>query len=367
MDPRLLLEALLDVVREPTANLTAAALLVALIALVVLIAVVALLLWATGGRRRSARKARTEPREKTAGAPAPAGRKVVRLPRRALGGLAVALTLGAALATHHVAGSQTYCAESCHHGERVLESMSSGPHATVACVACHEDRAAILAPGYTLLRVAHAASALSPAGPSYPVPPPTRACASCHSAALSGVVEAADRGVRMVHEHPVAAGMSCHECHEGVGHGQPSSVPMSRCLPCHDGRTAPMECGTCHIKEPGAAASSAVPKRVFGRVRLGPVEDCGGCHDQRACDSCHGIRMPHTTVFKEGAHAREAAFARKQKCWKCHDERQDCGRCHGDFNAHGEDFAQTHRTFDPDSPCDGCHRGHTGSFCDRCH
>lgn len=367
MGPGGIFEALLQVIREPTANLTAAALIVAVAALVVLIAIVGLLLWATGGGRRRIAGRRTPPR-----APAPAARSriaktVSGRSRLIMVALATSLGLAALISTHVIAGSGQYCADSCHHGDRVLASIGTPPHGALRCVDCHEDPAPAAAPGYTILRIGHALRGLTPAGPSYAVPSPTRACAACHGDSLTGVIESVDRGVRMSHPQPLERGVSCHECHPGIGHGQPAAVPMSRCLPCHDDETAPGRCGTCHIGEPGAAAGADVPTRVFRRVRLGPVEDCGGCHDQRSCDACHGIRMPHTTAFKEGGHARDAAFSRKQKCWRCHNEQPDCRRCHGAFTAHGDDFAREHQRFGWDSPCTGCHKGHEGSFCARCH
>lgn len=359
-----ILTSLLQVVEEPTSNLTAAALLLATFALVVLIAIVATLLYAVGGPQRPAERVRERERARrwTARGAATPGRR--RVPSAVFGWAALALVAAALVSTQVITGSRAYCSESCHH--EGLPTAVDGAHGPIACVRCHEPGPAALAPGYLVLRAGHALEALGIPSAAYPVPPASDGCAGCHAGGLAAVTASTTRGVRMSHAEPIEAGMSCGICHPGIGHGTASPVPMSTCLPCHDGETAEASCGTCHVDDPGAQTAMA-PDRIFEKVRLGPVEDCGGCHDQRSCDACHGIRMPHTTAFKEGGHARDAAFTRKRVCYRCHVETEDCRRCHGDFDAHGEDFASTHRQVPWGSACNGCHKGHAGSFCDRCH
>lgn len=362
MDLDAILTSLLQVIEEPTSNLTAAALLLASFALVVLIAIVAVLLYAVGGPKRPAERVRERERARGAAA-AGTGAPRRRVPSAVLGWASLALLLGTVVSAQLVTGSRAYCSESCHHEGG---PSPGGPHGSIACARCHEPGPVATAPGYLILRAGHALEALGVHDAAYPVPPASDGCADCHAATLAAVAASATRGVRMSHAEPIDAGMSCNTCHPGVGHAPASPVPMSTCLPCHDGETASASCETCHEEDPGTRTATA-PERVFEKVRLGPVEDCGGCHDQRSCDACHGIRMPHTVAFKEGGHARDAAFARKRVCFRCHVESEDCRRCHGDFDSHGEDFATTHRQIPWGSPCNGCHKGHTGSFCDRCH
>lgn len=367
-------DSLARVFEEPTSNLTAAAVLVALFALVILIVIVALLLWAAGGPRTARERAAARRRTPESTPPAEGGTVAEPRPGRrrwsvGFGWTIVALVVAAIVSMVWVSGSTLYCADSCHHGERVQGSLAAGsPHTEVACVACHERPSPLAAAGYTPLRAGHALRAVDLGGAVYSLPSPSAACSACHAEGIAETVEYAALGVRMAHDGPLSQGMSCHECHPGVGHAASGRVPMSRCLPCHDDVTASAACETCHIGDPGAAARPlGQAERLFQKVRLPEVEDCGGCHEQASCDRCHGIRMPHTRAFREGGHAAEAGFGLKRACWRCHVEKQDCARCHRDFDAHGDDFASAHTTLPRESTCLGCHKGHTGSFCDRCH
>jgi hypothetical protein len=113
--------------------------------------------------------------------------------------------------------------------------------------------------------------------------------------------------------------------------------------------------------------------RVFSRIGLGRIKDCGGCHDQRPCDDCHGLRMPHTTPFVKWQHARDAAFGRKQVCWRCH-TMGTCAGCHtAPFEGHGPDWRLRHRGNARNAICP-CHweglpaEGKArGSYCAVCH
>jgi hypothetical protein len=115
----------------------------------------------------------------------------------------------------------------------------------------------------------------------------------------------------------------------------------------------------------------------FPAVRAAKRE-CGGCHDQeRECDPCHGIRMPHSLDFRGGGHARAAAFEKKLMCWKCHDP-QFCSNtgCHNSaFNpdngstSHGRDWKQQHRiaAWDAGCVCHGAVNQRKVPMCTLCH
>jgi hypothetical protein len=106
--------------------------------------------------------------------------------------------------------------------------------------------------------------------------------------------------------------------------------------------------------------------------------DCGGCHDQTACDSCHGIRLPHTQEFMAYAHAREGVediwYNGGRTCAKCHnDASRPCTLCHkGRFPSHGTKFAPIHSNGSPTGVgCDNCHAEMSyrpgRNFCELCH
>jgi hypothetical protein len=77
--------------------------------------------------------------------------------------------------------------------------------------------------------------------------------------------------------------------------------------------------------------------------------------------------MPHPPGFGEAqAHAKLAAFGRKETlCYRCHTP-TDCGRCHKRFNAHVADWEDVHATYPRDTQwCRPCHA--TPDMCGLCH
>jgi hypothetical protein len=111
----------------------------------------------------------------------------------------------------------------------------------------------------------------------------------------------------------------------------------------------------CHLGDTSLAVRASERGRIFSRFGLGRVYDCGGCHDQAACDACHGYRMPHPEQFVKWQHARSAGFRKKESCWGCHLV-TDCGRCHDKWepSGHGSDWLQLHGRTGPVSPTGGC-------------
>jgi hypothetical protein len=117
---------------------------------------------------------------------------------------------------------------------------------------------------------------------------------------------------------------------------------------------------------------------MFPKTRLAAVTDCGGCHDQTTCDACHGLRLPHSETFVKWQHARYAGFEKKQRCWRCHASRQDCGGCHTDWtqNSHGANWRTIHgqSNLGMNARC-SCHwprmpeegRQQAGTYCRVCH
>lgn len=129
-------------------------------------------------------------------------------------------------------------------------AFSHAPHTEnqIACVFCHE------------FVEDHAAAGI----------PRTELCGSCHSAMpqeteatrkLMEFVESekqipwvrvfeVPQYVRFPHKWHVRAGVSCEECHEGVGESLTTSrridIKMAWCMDCHEERKASIDCVTCH-------------------------------------------------------------------------------------------------------------------------
>jgi len=368
------LEILASIIEDPTSNLTATVLLLAAVLLVLLILVVLILVFiAPSNEPGPARAAAVEPPRNRAvsrrkpGILARTLRHLLRmwdsvpqLIRVASVTLLVALSFaGAYMAT----GTSDYCAESCHQMSDAAETWAASPHGEVSCIRCHEGRPVSSAAVAAVTRLGYLAGSLTGGEPDEVTIPGSR-CLHCHKKILTSSIEATG-GIRMDHAAPVTAGVACSECHPETGHAvklpsRPSRMQV--CLRCHDDVSAPSVCESCHV---GDIGNQPVFSRIYRKTLL-PQPTCGGCHAETSCDSCHGLRMPHSQDFVEGGHARQAGFDLKILCWRCHAQ-TDCGQCHGNWDAHGPDFAQRHQSKPRDSACYGCHDAHEGPFCDRCH
>lgn len=373
---------LLEVIRNPASNLTAAALIGAAFILVLLILVVVawMLLLTTEDREK----------EKNGGQGGSAIRAKKRLPvrdvyRRRPPRWILPLTLvviGAGLVVANGAtGSDSRCL-ACH-------PLSVRPEAVEArharCVECHERSAVLYALPNAVgrLRMQAGWSASDNSG-TYETEAlvGNEQCTACHpvakldvnmreSAEASGSV-----GVLMSHAEPVEAGMRCVECHGSVGahisvDAQGGHPTMRLCIDCHDGTQASSRCQTCHVEDP--ARSVRVDPTPVAKTRLAKPADCSGCHSVESCDACHGIRLPHSEEFVKGGHAYQAAFAqRKRACGSCHEGTWCLETCHQGGNwrdpwatwGHPAEWASRHAR-EAESTCTNCHSDRF--TCDYCH
>lgn len=291
----------------------------------------------------------------------------------------VAMILFVVAGTYVATGSDRYCSGTCHASSPAVAAATKDAHEAVACVACHEAPGVGGVVGALASRTRQAVMQVSgvTTGPVAPVP--ADRCLSCHAAKLATTVTSTSSGIRMSHSQVLAAGLRCSECHQAVGHGTvPVAGRMNVCVRCHNDRTAPARCSLCHTGDTGQAAAR---EQTFPTVVLGPVEDCGGCHAQTTCDNCHGIRMPHTTAFKQGGHARQGAFGGRTLCLRCH-VLTDCGKCHDTSGAnaaaghpywgHPADWKTDHKALPTTSSC-SCHQARMPAtlqgqpFCKLCH
>jgi type II secretory pathway component PulM len=205
---------------------------------------------------------------------------------------------------------------------------------------------------------------------------PSSNCLRCHRSILRDVVTGSGSNVRMSHKEPYEAGMACDYCHARTGHDGTRSPQMSSCSECHDGKQASVECSTCHTSSPSDQSTRNEPQGSESRriYRAVPIDDnrCYDCHRPAACDSCHGVRVPHTPEFYAGRHAYYAAWDRKDVCYVCH-EVESCQDCHQSFAAGSNHYAsweQDHVRSSPTARC-SCHDrrspSRTEPFCTVCH
>lgn len=299
--------------------------------------------------------------------------------RRWLGGGILWLSL---LAVWLLAGfmtSQPSVCTSCHTSLPHVVAAKGDSHKGQQCVSCHEPL------GYPLsvvtgapARVVHIITSFSkPSVDPYGQVRQT-ACLSCHKKTIKGTVSVESLGVRISHAEPMAAGAECIDCHRLTsGKIGPVAAGMDTCLSCHDEKTASSKCDLCHFEDVSVAVNRTDRTPASSSVLIA-TPDCGGCHDQKSCDSCHGIRLPHTNEFKQFTHAR--AYAENlwngdgTLCQRCHSaSRNPCSKCHSSaMPSHGPTLKESHKAADPSgSGCVGCHNTptiKTRNFCvDLCH
>lgn len=371
------LQEILDIVQNPTSNLTAAALIGAAIIVVLLILVVLAWMFLL-----------TTEEHPDEGAPAPAVRtapnKVPRQRRKlpVWVPLVVALVVLVGLAgLNSSTGRDTHCL-TCHESVTRPETIEV-PHAR--CIDCHERPSALFFGASTAARIRMEASRLG-ADNAAPISDgaivENSSCLKCHplkeldTSAQASAEASGSVGIVMSHSEPVAAGMRCTECHGSVGAhvdadadgGHPT---MRLCIDCHNGQAASADCATCHVADP-AQAVRAEPTPV-AKTRLEKPTDCTGCHGVEECDACHGIRLPHSEEFIKGGHGYEAAFGkRKAACSWCHQGTWCLEQCHpgGNWNdpnamwSHPPDWATRHAQFKSED-CTECHAKQL--TCEFCH
>lgn len=262
--------------------------------------------------------------------------------------------------------------------------MADDAHEKLACVDCHESPSRVGRYGLaTVARTGHFLQGFGWIDSGEYGSTSSQACLNCHAEVMTTTIEDQAKAIRVSHREPLEAGSACSDCHRLANGVVPRDIGgMTRCVACHDGQTAPSECGYCHQKDVSVAASQPTPPRPETARPIIGTPDCGGCHDLEAqCDPCHsGVRLPHSPQFVAGGHAKEAVrdfwYGRGDTCEQCHTPtRRSCGTCHqGSFWSHGRQWAELHRSADPnDNSCDACHGQTIGkalnrNFCiDVCH
>jgi len=234
-------------------------------------------------------------------------------------------------------------------------------HANVKCVSCHESGGTVgryfAGVPARLIHFAASRSAVPRQGEYGRIT--VSACSSCHKAALKGVVINEARGIKVSHREPMAASAVCIDCHAlRAGVLGVHNAGMAPCVRCHDAEHASAECTTCHDENTSLAIRARTAS--FADVQI-PDVSCGACHnEEKECDWCHGMRLPHSTEFKMYAHARAGAvdfwYNGGKACSRCHTaSRRPCQKCHGkDFgHAHGAG-ATTLARGHQESPAQGC-------------
>lgn len=364
-------ERIPQILSEPRAHSREAmilALIAALGLVLVVLAAVAVASAISGARARRRMRVRARP-------------KVVA--RRVVLVTASVLVAGAAVAMVPLVPAAGQACGACHAVRADVDAWRSDAHRDVGCYACHARR------GVFGALEAGALGATAFVGAEVRVSPGGESCLECHQGVREDTL--ARDGIRVRHEDIIRAGIGCLLCHPSVGHTEPSAEStsgpsvevgppdsdeaafarpvMSRCLRCHDGKTAPADCGVCHVdKNPSDTASASSPRGdTPADVR------CSGCHrqaTQERCIRCHGLELPHPEQFGRG-HAA-VSFGAPGLCARCHEgavaDPADACACHTEVNTHGtySQWFPVHGPAATSSGPGGC-RCHDTGFCASCH
>lgn len=300
-----------------------------------------------------------------------------RFPRWARGLVWLAFFAIALVAFDFIVGDSDVCI-SCHvEGPHAREDTD--PHQAVTCVRCHEDRRGAAMLSSSAGRGLHVFSAaVNPAWSGGYGAVTARACDRCHKKQTRSTITIAEQEIRISHVEPLEGGAICTDCHllNDDGEIAERNRGMTPCLRCHDGKRAENECGHCHLGDTSAAIRDDEKEMVFSATILVPDHRCGGCHtDQSKCDKCHGLRMPHSLVFKERKHAKSAAFRKKESCIKVCHTLNDCNGCHGfhpgqTVSGHAPNWTYKHgagRSMQSACACHGPDDAPETPFCPLCH
>jgi hypothetical protein len=382
------IQAIPDVVRDPSSNPLQAAILLGIAIVLILVVLLTIVLIVM---RPSAEDLAELYGEDAAGGVGGAGGAANGRLAEPLGWLTVTsiiIVVVAALwvVTGITTASPEVCA-SCHVDTVHTASSSNDPHRSVPCVSCHESGGPVARATADLpLRVEHVVLGRigSATASAYGRPVSSDACIRCHGDQISGVVLIKQQNVRVSHKEPMAAGAQCVDCHiltSGVISS--GTAGMTPCLRCHNGTITKSECNVCHVGDPAGAIRSGIKSGSMASAQV-PNPTCGGCHfDMTRCNACHGIAMPHSTAFKMYLHARPGALDiwdnGGKTCAKCHyPGHNNCQSpaCHqSPFPQHPSPAMKVAHTGTPWSQSQvacSCHRwnafDHNGmNFCQICH
>lgn len=208
------LQALRNLISDPTANSGAAVLLIGIVVVFVLMVVVLLIALAVPGRARREDRPRDEVAELVEGGPRP-----TRLGGLGCAALAALLTLGFAVAVmvwYGTTSSNTYCSQTCHAMAVPAATWKRSAHSSVSCVRCHEGRPwSTMVTGLSL-RTYSLYLQVSDAKPRALAVPDSR-CLECHSAVVDRVLTSLN-GETFTHREFIDADKRCTSCHGAQGH-----------------------------------------------------------------------------------------------------------------------------------------------------
>lgn len=206
------------------------------------------------------------------------------------------------------------------------------------------------------------------------------ACTDCHGD-LDKVFKAGQiTNLKFTHAMHFSKGVSdCSVCHPPETHtpDRINKPTMSRCFTCHGttkGAIVPSTCTTCHPPDiPQKPTSHLSSTWLPGGHAKEAAKDqflCLTCHQQKFCQSCHGLTMPHPTGWAELPHA-QAFFTDPGVCTQCHVRTPQaydyCDTCHHPQGPKDVAWRTYHSTAVKTNGADTCFQCHSDQTCRTCH
>lgn len=181
--------------------------------------------------------------------------------------------------------------------------------------------------------------------------PSHKVCAECHEEAIEehecgtchrnpeAIEPLPDLGWEIIFSHRkhMSRGPGCVDCHRGVEKAvtltEKNMPTMEVCTSCHDDRTAPFACSTCHI-DPEKIRRMAHPADWRHNHKYDASQNdtsCRMCHtDSDFCLGCHegdNLRQTSHALNYRYTHMLDAK-GKEKDCMVCHTNKGFCNDCH---------------------------------------
>lgn len=213
-------------------------------------------------------------------------------------------------------------------------------------------------------------------------------CTDCHSDLDKVFKEGGNRLLTYTHDMHFKKGVSdCANCHPANTH-EPDKInkpTMGRCFVCHGRGKAAIAPGSCETCHPPGSSAMPVSHTQGDWLRLHPEQaladpfECATCHEQKFCQSCHGLDMPHPTDWQGQAHIQAYFTDGVSTCQNCHGfattvqaesaetGRDFCDKCHHDWGSKDRPWIKVHPEVVKDAEAGACFKCHDPVTCATCH
>jgi hypothetical protein len=204
-------------------------------------------------------------------------------------------------------------------------------------------------------------------------------CTDCHGDFDKVFTEGLVKDLKFTHAMHFSKVADCSVCHPPETHvpDRINKPTMSRCFTCHGTtKTAIVlsTCTTCHPPDiPQKPTSHLTSTWLPGGHTKEATKDqflCLTCHQQKFCQSCHVLAMPHPAGWAELPHA-QTFFADPGVCTQCHVRTPQtydyCDRCHHPQGPKDVAWRAYHPTAVTTSGADTCFQCHADQTCRTCH